>query len=889
MRGRVKAVLSLFLFFSSSWSLGADCTWTPRYSAQLRTTALDVSVNLSEVWVATSYGVQLVEHDRIVASIALPGVTRVVQAAGSGLVYAGSGARIYAIRREGETLRVAGSADASGTVNDLAVATYLFAATTNGIDHYDLVDPIRPFKTTTRPTTSSPNVTSLAIGRNVLYAADGDNTLEMFSISFPSLPQNIGSLETLPLAASVHFTAGDNRLYVSDVLGQNTDVFLGNSHLARVPYATNAFAELDLQRHFAAGPNRSLRIIDFANANRVAKRFELQLAPTDGTDNAIHALERVGTKLYIAAGDLGLVTLNTDTLATRPAPYVSYGDGATTSVIADGDRAWFSRASGTIAQHRVVATGVSLEPERTWDAGAGAVVRDVRGALLLTSAGNSITAWTLTPATPAGVLTKTFEEQVIAAVTTEAHIVVLLANGTVWTATSQDAAPQRVNVAAMAALARNGAAIALAEVREEERTTVLHYYANGDFSAEPRRVTVDGAATGGIALDTTRAAIFTFNGINVIDLATGNAAVLPGSNGLIPRQIVWQSGDLLAIDGRRLHVFGTQPRQHVLPADAVGLDTTGGIAVLATIEGTAAARYDAFVSTLETRLANSFPTKIAASANHAYLFDRDGVDVYDMLLGSAPHYVTTVSTSAIDLAASATTLFTLSANGTVMAWSPAGGRLAQAVISEGVDSQPLAIHTAGNAVWVSLSTGCTTGGCLRKTLVLDPNTLAVTASLTGSVRDVVASGTRAYALFDLPNEMRVVNIADPLHPSTIVAATRPASATSVAYNAGTLHVLGDRLYSFSESTLTTTETRFTAIAPDQLQQIRIDSGCALVTGRGENPELYALPAFDTATPFALPSSARRVVIQGDRVFILTGHSLEVWSRAAAGNPRRRAV
>jgi hypothetical protein len=875
-----------------STNVAAQCNWTPRYSAQLRTTALDVSVLGTEVWVATSYGVQLVENERIVASVALPGVTRTVHAAASGLAYVGSGSRIYAIRRVGETLRIAGSVAASGVVYDFAVVTYLFAATSGGIDHFDLVDPNNPFKTGVRLASSSANVTSLAVGRNTLYAADGDNTVEIYSIAVPSVPQNIGTLESLPRATRVHFTS-DNLLYVSDALGQNTDVFAGNNRVARVPYGTNAFEEMNLQTHFAAGPDRTLRLIDFSNAARIAKRFELQLAPTDGTDNAIHAMDRSGTSLYIAAGDLGLVILDTDRLATRPAVYVSYADGATNSVHAQGDRAWFAHGSGTIVQHRVLTTGVSLEPERIWNAGAGAVIRDGREGALLTSSGNSVTLWALAPATPNAVLTATFSGAVVAAVTTEAHIAALLADGSLWTVTASQTAPQRVNVAPMALLARSGSSIALAEVREDDRKTVLHYYPNGDFSAEPRRFTVDGAATGTIALNAARAAIFTFNGINVIDVASGAVSLIAGSNALIPRQLLYRGDDLFALDGRRLHVFSTAnaPRRHELPADAAAVAVTGGVAVLATTEGTAAAMYDAVLPQPVTPLANSYPTKLAASTNHLYLFDRDGVEVFDTALGNAPHYVTTISTIGIDLTANATTVFTLAANGTVTAWSPQGARLAQALVSEGIDSQALSIHTAANAVWVSISTGCTTGGCQRKTLVLDPHTLAITASLAGSVRDVVTSGTRAYALFDLPNELRVINLADPLHPATVVFAPRINNAVSVAYDASTstIYVLADRLFSFNESTLTQTGSSTTAMAVDPLQQIRIDGGCAIVTGRGEGPELYALPSFAAPTPFALPSAARRVIVQGNRLFILTGHSLEIWSRGPAQNPRRRAV
>ncbi|HYO76282.1 MAG TPA: hypothetical protein VE010_07455, partial [Thermoanaerobaculia bacterium] len=63
MCGRVKAVLFLLLLYSS---LSADCNWTPRRSAQFRTTALDLSIDGNFVWLATGYGVQLLEGTRVV-------------------------------------------------------------------------------------------------------------------------------------------------------------------------------------------------------------------------------------------------------------------------------------------------------------------------------------------------------------------------------------------------------------------------------------------------------------------------------------------------------------------------------------------------------------------------------------------------------------------------------------------------------------------------------------------------------------------------------------------------------------------------------------------------------------------------------------------------------
>ncbi|HYH07334.1 MAG TPA: hypothetical protein VEK11_09785 [Thermoanaerobaculia bacterium] len=890
MRGRVKAIFSLILLLGLSPTLIADCSWSPQYSAELRTTALDVAVDGNFLWVATGYGVQLVQNDRVVDTLPIPGNTRVVRPNGTGLAYVGSGSRVHIVRREGNSLQLVRSVPARATVNDILIAGYLFVATSSGIDHFDLIDPTTPFKTTIALATSSPNVTSLAAGRNTLYAADGDSTVETFAIAVPALPQGTGSLESLPRSSYVHFA--NDWLFVSDAFGQNTDVFTGTNRLARMPFGSASFAA-NGQTYFVAGTDRTLRAIDLTNLTRIAERYEAILAPTDGTDNAIHAIARNGNTLYVAAGDLGLVQLDATTIA-KPFTLVSYATAPVSSVRAAGDKAWLANAAGTITEQRIVPAGVDLTEIRTWEAGVGAVIRDARDNGLLTTNGSQATLWALVSATPTAAATFNFADTIVDAVASDAFVVAILPNGSVWTTPSPQTAPQQLPVTEALLLARNGSSVAVAEVRVEDGKTVLHYFRDGDFAAGAQKFTIDGAAIGSIALDATRAAVFTFNGINVVDLATGNVRVIADSQRVIPRELAFAGDDLLVLDSRRLLVYAdarTLVRDITLPADADAFDVANNVAVLATTEGPAAALFQNSVPAPQARFTSSYPTKLAASSQHVYLFDRDGVDVYSTA-GEAPHYVTTArAAGAIDLAASATTLYTLASNGSVTAWTPAGGVLAQAAISEGNDSQPLSIATVGNAVWVSLSSGCTSGNCQRRTFVLDPNTLAVTSTMTGAVRDVVVTNTRAYALFDTPNELRVIDIADALHPSQVVAVARPSTATSVAHEPGTVHVLGDKLYSFSDTTLTFTGDRFAAVTPDPAQQIRIEGGCAIVTGRGESPQLFTLPAWAAHTSqYDVPSAMREAAMQPGRLYLLTGHSLEIWSSIAQQPmPRRRSV
>ncbi|HYI10302.1 MAG TPA: hypothetical protein VEK57_14675 [Thermoanaerobaculia bacterium] len=900
MRG-CAAVLLLLVSLSSF----ADCNWALRYSAPFRTTALDVSTSGGFVWLATGYGVQLLSTDaEILDAIALPGATRVVQVAPAGdLAYAGSGAQIIVLRREGNSVRVAGSVTAGGTVNDLLIAgSYLFAATSNGIEQYELFNPVSPVKTTATLFTSSPNVTSLAVARNVLYAADGDATVETYTIAIPSLPQGTGSLETFPRATAVHATS-DGWIFVSDRFGQNTDMFNGTARLARVPFGATAFAPSATPFvHFVAGPDRTVRAVDFSNAANVAERFEAQLAPTDGTDNVIHALDRAGDTLYVAAGDIGLITYDVGSIA-RPYPVAGYSTGARNSVAVHANEAWVAQASGRITELTVDASGVALAETRNWQTLEGAVVRDYRDDLpattlhsdfLLVTSGTKVQVWDVTGPVPPAL---SFEAQFADAVTDgvlglDHTVVVRLANGGIWIA-GATSAPAKVNIPNIALIARSGDAIAFAQVRETEEDTVLHYYATGDLSAEPRRITVDGVATGSIALDATRAALFTFNGINVVDLAGGVTRVIAGSNRAIPRQLLFAGDDLIALDTRRLYVYEdarTLVREQYLPADTVDGATNGTVAVFATLDGTAASLINADLPVAVSRFSNTYYEKAVSGGNRVYLLDDEGIDVFDTSLGAAPRYVTGIrAAGVIDVAATAAALYTLTGNGTISAWSPSGALLAQRMLDEGPDAQPLAIFTAGDAVWVSLSRSCSIGNCEKATVVFHPATLDRTASFTGGIDDVASAGNRAFVLSSLPDGIRAIDISDPLHPTAGVTVNRPAGARSIAYDGTSVHVLADRIYSF-DNTLTATGTQLDPLPSTADHHVRVAGSCILITGRSDRPQLYNLPDWSPAATPEVPSPVSSVALQDGRLLLLTGHSLEIWATGAVVEPgKRRAV
>ena len=155
--------------------------------------------------------------------------------------------------------------------------------------------------------------------------------------------------------------------------------------------------------------------------------------------------------------------------------------------------------------------------------------------------------------------------------------------------------------------------------------------------------------------------------------------------------------------------------------------------------------------------------------------------------------------------------------------------------------------------------------------------------MTGAIVDVVTNDGRAYALTDMPAELRVINVADAAHPS-IVAST-PATGMSLAYSNGVIYVLGNGLASYNENSLAKIADLLSASAnPDE--HIRIEGSCAMVTGLQPGPQLFALPQF-TSQILVSPSTARAVAAGAGAFYVLTDNSLEIWSTAPLPKPPRK--
>jgi hypothetical protein len=896
MRGRA-AVLILLLLLPVP--LFAQCNFTLAYSGEFRASYLDIAVDSNDLWAATAYGVQLfdrsVDPPSLVASLALPSVTRVIRALG-GVAFAGSGTSVYAIHRSGRTLSITGSYDAGATVNDLVAtpAQYVYVATANGLREVDFLNLGAPATTLA---TSGTNVTSLAADANLntLYAADGDSSIEVFSITVASLPQHTGTLASLPRVVALQLTP--TRLYASD--GFSTDIFASNSKITTVSAGTLSLATLAGDVLFAAATDRHIRAVDWSAAATPVDLFGTDIVPTGGTINRIGAMRIAGGHLYVAAGDAGLLTFDISSMAA-PFPIRGYTSISMTSTLWLDGKLYTSRSGGGLTEFTRSVTGY-LTPARQWDARAH-TIHDGANGLLLTSSGSSIFYWTLISTTPVLVTSAALRSGVVSAVVINGTAYVVLDDKSVWSVDLGALAPvpQQIANAKANTIAHSGSQIATS-YDPGDGTTVITFYTKADMS-DPSAVTIAGSSTTPLTFSGSTAAAFTFSGINLIDSATHTVTTVPGSNSTIARRLVISGTRIFELTGSSLIVWDLNTkkatRTMLLPSEGttLSIDTIAGLATATGVETAAFDSPQAPPALLAARSNNAYYRKAVAGFDRLYLFGTNSIDVFETRYGFTPHYLTSFKAAGvIDIAASDTALYTITSAGVVTAYSREGGVIAQTTLDS--SSQPLAIAAARNAAWVAVSRGCTSGGCEKKTLVLDPATLANTATLDGGVVDVAASVNIVYALFDLPAEVRAYDATAATSPmlTRSVAAAGSTTPVSIAFANNTLYVVGDKLYSYDPQLAQRTDnlgayqTDPTGAFAFKDQRIRAEGSCAFLS-RSVQPQWLTLPQL-SASNATLPAVVRSIAQTAGRLYILTDDSLEIWSTSptAPQAPRHRAA
>jgi hypothetical protein len=928
MRGRVLVLLGLSLLFLPL-SLSAQCNYTPVFSGPFRSTVLDLALDDSYLWAATSYGVSLfdrsVDPPALLSTVAIPGPTASVRAA-SGVAYAGSGTSIFVVRREGRTAKLVRSVGVGGSVNDLLLASrYLYVAGSNGITQLDLLDPLNPTlaNAPAKFAMSGVSAYSLTISGNSILAADGDSTVEVYSVG--GAPVHTRTITSLARSLSVR--TNGTLIFVSDNV--RTEVFGTDGNFTRLsdqplPFATASVAGNGGSAVFLSGLDRHIAAYDFAATSEPVELFTGDIAPVGGSVNGVFELISTPTRLYVAGGDTGVGVYDISKFVA-PYPLHRQNIGGSTSVISLGTTVLSAKAAGGLTESAQNATG-SLTVKRQWDATHVSTIHDALPGLVLTSSNTTMTLWTLFATTPVPIGTVTLRATVRSAVmVSNGTSYAVLTDNTLWRVVMDQTPATAMQVSVGGApsfIARSGSQLALADFNDDGSTTI-RFYAGGNFAVPPVSATLEGSATGGISLSNGVVAASTFRGLQLVTMsATPSTRILTQTIG-VAKRLVLSGSTLLVMAGNVLQLWdaaaGTLARQIALPATGRSFDWLPGGLELADV-----VTDDGLVS-VGFRLTTEQPAAIASPSGNAYyrdeqlaggrlyLFDGRNLDSFELAPGGAPAGFASVRVPGIiDAAATPSGVVTLSSTGLVSLYSPFGTFVASAQIVEGSDAIVRSIASIGGAAYVSLEKGCSSGSCERKTLVFDPRNklIAQTASLSGNLVDSAVLPARAYALFtivpanpgDAPAEIRVLNISDPFHPSVLVSRAAEGATkmpVSIAYANGTVYALGEKLYAYSEAMLTKLGEPLGAFVADATgatsyidQRVRVDGVCAFVSGRGFAAQQYTIvsPAvWSAVTTPTVPAAVRGLELLDGRVYVLTDSSLEIWSTGAVPKLKHRAA
>jgi hypothetical protein len=918
MRGRVLVILGVLALFPLR--LLPDCAFAPIASGQFRSTIYDIALDGTDLWAATGYGVALydttVDPPVLRRSSAIPGRTISVRAAG-GVALVGSASILYRVTKGPSGLLASQVGDLGGTINDMLVSgSYLYIATSSGLGIVSLVDSQHPtiVQQPSPQQTSTGAATAMAVLGNTLYVIDGDSSLEVFSIAQPDKTVPLGSFATFPRPLSVN--AQDGRLLVSD--GFQTQIFGGSAaQMTAVgtpfPTAVTELASISGGVAITAGPDLRLRALDLSTSPPV-NLFAADLPAGAGTVNRVFRIIATADRAYVAAGDAGLRSFDTGTFKA-PFPIRSFPFPSLTSLRIVGTVAFVSGPTGLQELSLGTSTVTSLHQ---WTSGNDEVVRDALPGLLLTSTDRDITLWssadpTVTPSAVSRVSLNSIRSAVLVGTTAYA----VTSDHVLWSVpmTQPGALPARVPIAPSSPSfvvrsrnARGENSLALADINVAGTTTV-RYFDAGDPTATPQTASFDGVATSGISLSLGRVAALTFRGLNVVDFtgATPSTRIVAGSAGVFGTQLALSGSTLLLLTSSGLQVFdidsGVPTRTFALPLQPVAI--AADQSDMGAVGSTAAALTSDSFTTINWKSAseqpvptgvasqNAFYSKVTASSDRLGLLDRGSLDSYSFLeLGGLPYDFLALRQvqGIVDVAALPRGFAVLGGSGKLSLLSASGVVLSELIVDNAPDALPLSVYNVGGAIWVSVSKGCVPGPCQKVTTVFDPRNgaLAATSTLSGGVIDVVTSGPVAYGLFDLPAEIRVLAIDDPFHPS--IGSSRstvglsPIAPASVTYSAATktVYVLADKLYAFSDAVLSAIGPvgAVPAATSSFGQSVRIDGGCALVAGRTEAPQLYAIDGplnwRANQTP-AVPSAIRSVATRPGYFYLLTERSLEVWS------------
>jgi hypothetical protein len=893
-------LLSLLLVRTAS----SQCTVSPVASVQLRSTIYALAVDGTTLWAATGYGLTLydttVDPPVIADTIALPGLTRMVRAA-NGVGYATDGKVIQVVRWDGHALQLTMSLDAGGTINDLALTPdFLYAATSKGIAQFDLHDPAAPARTSvTFPLSGA--ATAIAVAGDLLYATESDSSIEVFT---PDGPFPVRGDVLAAVSQPTSLLAYNGRLYVSN--DYSMDILEGSGksfkRVAGSPLYLGAHlvAALSPTVIFVGGGN-ILRALDTNTSGAPEEVFRATIPQMPGASDVIQALAVGNGRLFVGAGDIGLITYDIEHFGP---PYAvrSYAAYSTYSVAAGDGHAYFGRANG-IVEYTQSPAG-SLTELRSWDTNRWDTVQDVDNGFLLTTIGAEATMWDLAPAVPTAAGRVVFRAGVSSAVLVGTTAYAVLTDRTLWTVDMAEvtAAPRQIAINLLPSfIARSGSTVAITDVSSPDgKTTVAAVNADGVTAS----ATVKGWGYASFALSGTTAAVWTDSqGLTLIDLSTGTTSTLPNSISPPAARLALNGTRLVAITASGVVVWDTALRrtvaQYPLYASAVAISPNG---LFANLVGNG-------VTVVQLAPASSIPApyvqlngnfyarKVVAGAGRVVVFGGGAADIFDSRLAYRggirsirPGLPIEAANIVMDVAANEYGIYTLTAKNAVRRYTGDGELLEEAIVVE-PDAIFLALDEAGGALYVSVVRGCPQ--CRYETIVVDTRgKLAPTVIMSGTVGEVAVSGQRAYVL--IGGDIRVLDISDPAYPRELTRRLAEGSPSAIVYNNGLIHAIGRQRFSYKQSfPLETPEKADVTIEDPYKSEPYLDQhavaqdGCIVLTGRSFAPLLFNNSFAVPAPSLPTPSAARSIVAQPGRFYVLTDHSLELWATSPLDAPSKR--
>ena len=911
--------IALLILAALSWSpvVRAACATRQVYDGQFRSTALDVFVRGDFVWVADSRGVRLYDATaaplRLVRVRPVPGATSQV-VADDDRAFVASGTSIVVLSNPG--LEIRGEVDLESTIFDLLLdAPYLYVATSAGVLQLDLFDPDHPAVARELPTSTGRAFSIVRFG-SFLYAADGDSSIEVFSLQFPSLPQNVGSVATLQ--GTIAVKTDGVRLFASD--GRGTEVFAGSgASIVRVGslpgVGASSLATLNPGIVFVAGQGSTIRAVDVTSLSVPVLVFEERLRPSGGTSNRIEAIAAANGRIYVAAGDIGLVTY--DASSFLPAfPIRSHLVGSHDSIATDGARVWAAPSGGGITQYSVSENG-TLAAERSWK---GEVITTVHGeseGSLLVSTGATLERWIVTGSEPALASPASLDSPVRSAVLTGFIAFAVTDAGDLWRIdmSAEPGQAQKVAIegAAHRFVALSGRNLAVTDL-DENGTSTFRYFADFDELTEPVTVTIEGAATTGLALGESAGAAVTFKGLSIIDFVTGESDLVAGTNSFAPRAIAIHSGRVLALDSDSLEVRNLEsPDQATtfslpgVPGALAASPQRDGYVAVAGSSGIDSVLLDANgeLPSIESVLGESrFHEKVVAADGRVAFFDGDRIDWFRSTsygLSASPRAID-LPAGTIDVAATPGLVCSLLGDSTVSCLDWNGAPAGEVRIEESIDVVPFSIRSVAGTLWVSVSRDCLSGQCENVTVVVDlAGGAPVKADeIDGVLIDAFVGDSVAWVITDLPREIRRFNVSDPAHPLLVASVASEGNPRSIVRSTvtGRVYTLGSRLIVRDVTTLAKAGEMFEPWSADPSgrvsfidQRVAILGDCGFVSGRTFDLQLFDIRGPLDWSPVEIePSSSpgRSTVVESETFYLLTSHSMEAWNEKPPP-ARRRAV